>query len=768
MNTSYYFNSPAKYFEETGLIGNGKLGAAIYGGTSTERILLNNDTVYSGHMRGEDEKVSPDLYKVWNLAKEAMLRGDLKECRRLLTMEFNQGTSHKYLPLGNLYVDFGHHEVTGYRRSIDFETGISLIEYDCNGVHYTRESFASFKDNCIVLKFTSTDKMSFPVRFETELKDMGISLSGDGIVYKGMCPYDHDRTVIKGEPVYFYPEKEGESISFCQLVVPRSNGKINIKDGIVNIEDATRVELYLFSETSYISPYSKPEKDAFLAVSEHLDTPDKGYDEIKNAHIADFSSLFGRVKLSLGKERDGDISERIKNFDGTDTELYAILFNFGRYLAISSSREGSRAINLQGIWNSTTNPPWESTYTTNINLQMAYWHTLMTNLSETWEPLVTYVESMVPLGRETARSMYGAKGFVFHSNSDIWAHAYPCGGGDIQSERWSPWYFCSGWLCEQLFDGYEYTLDLEYLKRVYPLMKEASDFYEDMLVEDNDGKLMVYLCSSPENQYYIGDELFALVPYTAIGQSIVKELFLHTAEAAEILGVDDSYAHSLKNKANNLKWLETGSDGRLLEWDKEYKEQDIHHRHTSHVYGLYPGTTISVENTPHFADACRKSLEMRGDDGTGWGLAWKINLWALLRDGNHAVRLLDNQLKFVDCSKKLDYHFGGSYSNLLDAHPPFQIDGNFGSVAAICNMLMWSERGRIVLLPALPDKWSEGSIEGIVAKGNVKVSLWWKNGKAAKAVLSSPVTQAVTLCANGEEHTVGLFEGEDCLVEYLV
>lgn len=772
MNTSYYFNNPAEFFEEACLLGNGFQGATVYGGADTERILLNNDTVYSGHPRTEEEKVPEDLYKKWQAARDCMLKGDYKECRRILTMEFNQGTSHKYLPMGNVYLDFGHNSVSNYKRSLDFEKAVSVVEYDFDGIHYIRNCFVPYKEDCVVLRLTADRRgsISFKLRFETELKTLD-TLDGNGYyIYRGMCPYDHDRTIQgKQDPVYVYPESEGETISFAELIKPVINGgTVSFDDGVIAVEGADEVVLYMFSKTSYRDPYNKPDLDATNAVKTVMADCSFDYEEIKKTHVYDFGSLFNRVQLNLGQEKAMDVSERIKSFDGTDTGLYELLFNFGRYLMISSSRKGSRAINLQGIWNSTMNPPWESTYTTNINLQMAYWPSFTANLGDMWEPFVEYIESMVPMGVETAQRMYGVRGLGFHSNSDIWAHAYPCGRGQLESEQWSPWNLCSGWLCEQLFDGYEYTLDKEYLKRIYPLMKEASLFYLDLLVEDTDGKLMLCPCSSPENRYYLGDDSFALARYTAIGQSIVKELFMHTAETAVILDEDDEFSSELASKADNLKWLEIGSDGRLLEWDKEYKEVDPNHRHTSHVYGLYPGTTISVDNTPDLADACKKSLETRGDDGTGWGLAWKINIWALLRDGNHAVRLLNNQLKFVDCRAGRDYRFGGSYSNLLDAHPPFQIDGNFGTVAAICNMLFQSERGKITLLPALPDICGNGSAKGLVAKGNVAVSIWWRKGKVVKAVLSSPVSQAVTVVANGKEHRVGLCADEECMIEFLV
>lgn len=764
MNTSYYFKNPAIAFEEANLIGNGKKGATLFGGLDTERILINDDCLYSGHVRTEEEKVPHDLYKKWEKARECMLNGDLKECRRILTMEFNQGSSHKYLPLGNVYIEFNHDGATNYKRSLDFSKGISKVEYDFEGKHYIRECFAPFKENCIILNVKSSEKgsVSFKVRFETENKFLETIERENSVIYRGMAPFDHDREKTEGGmPIYFYPEKEGESISFAECIKPLVNGgKIKIEEGIISVEDADEATLYLFSETSYIDPYTKPEKDYVANIIKASDAFEYNLDSIKENHIKDFESLFSKVKLTLGEEKNMDVTERIKSFDGTDLGLYALLFNFGRYLMISSSREGSHAINLQGIWNKTMNPPWESTYTTNINLQMAYWPTFTAGLEKLWEPLVSYVESMVPMGEEVASRMYGVRGFAFHSNSDIWAHAYPCGGGILQSEQWSPWVLCSGWLCEQLFDGYEYTMDKKYLERVYPLMKKASLFYLDLLVEDTDKKLIFTPCSSPENRYYLGDDTFAIAKYTAIGQSIIKELFMHTLEALNILEVDKGFGEEISETLIKLKDVEIGSDGRLLEWDKEYKEQDVHHRHTSHVYGLYPGTTISVEKTPALAEACRKTLKMRGDDGTGWGLAWKINLYALLRDGNHAEKLLKNQLRFVDHNKKLDYSFGGSYSNLLDAHPPFQIDGNFGSVAAVLNMLIWSEMGKIILLPALPDDWKDGSIEGAVAKGNIKVSVIWENNKVLKASLVSPFSQEIELWANSKSYKINLKSNE--------
>ena len=425
---------------------------------------------------------------------------------------------------------------------------------------------------------------------------------------------------------------------------------------------------------------------------------------------------------------------------------------------ISSSRSDTQATNLQGIWNEELSPPWSSNYTVNINTQMNYWPVHCSNLTECFEPFVSLVLKIRESGKRTAKNYYNAKGFVSHHNVDLWAHTTPVGNKTANSYFYSVWNMSSGWLCCQLFDAYEYTEDIQMLNDIiYPTIKEAVEFYIDILRKNKNNRLVLIPDTSPENTFVINNVIIAIDQGTTMSLSILHELFDRCIRCGEILQTDHEFITKVKTISDSIEKIRINSDGRLAEWAEEYKEHDIHHRHLGHLYSLYPGTLISVETTPQLAEACKNSLNTRGDDGTGWSTGWKICLWASLKDGNRALELIKKQLHYVESSKgKISLAGGGTYANMLDAHPPFQIDGNFAAVAGICHMLLQNSNAEIVLLPALPDIWINGSIFGIKTKGNITVDIEWKNGKLNRAFFCSLKQKQIRIKYNNQPKTITL------------
>ena len=457
-----------------------------------------------------------------------------------------------------------------------------------------------------------------------------------------------------------------------------------------------------------------------------------GFEALMAEHITDYRAYYDRVSLHITGEALPltPTDKRLEAYtpESKDTALYELLFNFGRYLLIASSRAGSQATNLQGIWNNSTKPAWNSNYTININTEMNYWPVLMCGMPELMTPLVDLVKKLAVTGRATAKAFYHADGFVAHHNADLWGHSVPVPG----SASWGFWSGGSGWLCRSVYELYAYTQNIDYLRdTAFPLMKEAAIFYLDILTQDEKGRYMISPATSPENIFIHEMSKAAVSESTAMMNSIALDLFINCKKACEDLGVNDGFYKRICDVIDNMQLLIIGENGAVLEWNKPFDETEVHHRHVSHLYALHPANLITPDHTDLFS-ACRKTLEIRGDDGTGWSLAWKINFWARLRDGDHALRLVDRLLTLVPSwsSEKENYHGGGGlYPNMFDAHPPFQIDGNFGAVSGICEMLLQSDGENIYLLPALPQKWKSGTVAGLAAQGNVTVDIEWANNK---------------------------------------
>lgn len=730
------FKQPAKEWIYALPLGNGSLGAMVYGAVNKEKISLNHDTLWSGRPK---RIAKEGAYEAYLETKRLAFEENYVEAHKVAGENFLMPGSEVYLPFGDLNIDFiVASEVTSYRRWLELADSLLTVEFSAEGVNYRREYFVSFPDQVLAIRLTAdaAKKISFSLRMETPLKGR-TGWEDDLYILDGECPGCSCTGEKRSEYLYEYPQApEEKGILFRGGVKVLAKGAAVETDAKgVDVKEADSAVILLSIKTSFNGFDKLPAtegREYINALSETLQSAaDRGWEILLERHLKDYHDQYDKIALDLGQSgrEEMAIDERLRKFneDFDDISLYTLLFDFGRYLTIAASREGSQATNLQGIWNASMMPPWRSNYTVNINTEMNYWPTLMCGLENCFEPLVRFMQERSVAGEMTAQECYHARGFVMHHNSDIWAHTTPVDN----NATWGFWHGAGGWLCRHLYDYYEYTLDEKYLaESCFPIMKKSALFYLDLLCDRGDGKLAICPATSPENRFYWGEqEKVAVAKYTTMSDCIAYDLFENCIKAMNVLGISDSeFEAELKHALENMQPVNVGSDGRILEWGGELLESEVSHRHISHLYALHPAHMITPEKTPQLAESCRKVLKMRGMDGSGWSIAWKINMYARLNDGNSALELMKKQLAYTT-EKTTKVQGGGTYPNLFCAHPPFQIDGNYGFVSGLLEMLADVRDGELKLLPALPDEWIEGKLRGLRIKGNRVIDIEWKDGK---------------------------------------
>lgn len=711
-------------------VGNGSLGAMVFGDVNQERIQLNEMTLWSGSV---EDANNPEASKYLGEIRNLLFEGKYKEATDLtnktqIAKGKGSGTGNAaindapfgcFQTLGDLHLDFARDEpYKNYYRELDLINGIALSKFTQNDVHYTREVFASYPDQAIVVRLTASESKSIsfllsldrPERFITEADATTLRMHG---------------TLSAGNG--------GEGMKYQATVTPILDGGQIVKKGNeLSIENATSVTLIITAKTDYRQHYPDYINPNYLEELESTTkkASSKKYIELKSRHINDFSSFMSRVDFSLGDSKNSLPTNKLmeKNFETKNEQaIYPLYFQFGRYLLLSSSRPGGLPSNLQGIWANKIQTPWNGDYHTDINVQMNYWPAEVTNLSETQLPLIRLIESLAEPGQKTAKEQYNMRGWVLHPITNVWGYTSPG-----ESASWGMHIGGGGWIAEHLWDHYDFTRDKDFLAQVFPILKQASLFYLDWLIEDpKTGKLVSGPSPSPENSFLAPDGSRAQISMAPKhDQQVIYGLFEHTLRAAAILEIgQNSFLDSVAKAKANLATNTIGSDGRLMEWAEEYEEVEPRHRHLSHLFAAYPGNQITVAKTPELAEAVKKSLHARGDGGVGWTYAWKIALWSRLHDGDRALKILNSHLRPTsDIGTKYD-DGGGTYYNMFNAGPPFQIDGNFGVIAGMSEMFLQSHEDFIELLPALPSAWKEGEMKGLVARGNFILDIKWRNGE---------------------------------------
>jgi alpha-L-fucosidase 2 len=761
-----WYNQPAKVWTEALPLGNGRLGAMVFGRPENELIQLNEATLWSGGP--VKHNVNPDAYKYLLQTREALLKEENYEKAAQLARKMQGVYSESFEPLGDVSIheDFDNKPIAHYYRDLNISDAIATTRFTVDGIDYTRQMFISAPDQVIILHFTSSakGKLNFSLNTKSQLKFQNGLLNSSTLAMRGKAPAHTDPNYVNynKEHVVYNDSTHCRGMRFILLARAIGDGTVSVDTTGISVKNGSDVTVYLSAATSFNGFDKCPDKDGKdeTAIAERYlsGAIKKGFSNILQDHLKDYHYFFNRVNFQLkdttinGHQAE-PTNERLLAYTdgGIDHGLETLYYQFGRYLLISCSRPGGPPANLQGIWNNSVRPPWSSNYTININTQMNYWPAEMANLAEMHEPMYGFIKDLSVTGRATAREFYHADGWMAHHNSDIWALSNPV--GDMRGDpKWANWAVGSPWLCEDLWQHYQFSLDTAFLRNTaYPLMKGAAQFCLSWLVKDKDGYLVTAPALSPENDFIDDKGRHGSVSIaTTMDMAIIRDLFDHVLAATDVLKTDKAFHELIASSRAKLYPFHIGKKGNLQEWYKDWEDVDPHHRHVSHLFALHPGTQISPLTTPQLAAAAKRTLELRGDEGTGWSLAWKINFWARLRDGDHAYKLLRDLLRAAEIKKTEGQpgHVGngsGAYPNLFDAHPPFQIDGNFGGVAGMTEMLLQSQNGEIDLLPALPDAWSAGEIKGLRARGNVEVDIQWSNHRLTSAKLKPYSTGLVRI-----------------------
>ena len=708
-----WYDHPAGGWTEALPVGNGRLGAMHFGGVESERLQFNDDTLWTGAPRDYSHEGAKEYLAE---IRQLLFDGKQREAQQLATEHFMSQPLRQmaYQPFGDLRLDFDHSGASDYRRQLDLRRAVSTVRYRLGEATYTREVFCSFPDQVLVVRLTcdKPGQVSFRAGLDTPHPDASIETTDAG------------HLLLQGQLREYKQKRTGQTLPSilkyaAHLLVRTDGGQVTADGGRISVDRANSATLLLAAGTSFRN-FQDTSGDPSAATGQAiLAASSKLYEQLLDSHVADHGSLFGRVTLDLGvtDAAQDPTDQRIREFSKRlDPQLAALYFQYGRYLLIASSRPGSQPANLQGIWNDRLEPPWESKWTTNINTEMNYWPAEVTNLSDCHEPLFDMLDDLVISGKKTAAKHYGCRGWVLHHNTDLWRGTAP-----INASNHGIWPTGGAWLCQHLWEHYLFTQDDDFLaQRAYPVLKGAGLFFIDFLVEDpQTGWLISTPSNSPENG--------GLVAGPTMDHQIIRALFRACIGASERLDVDSSLRAQWKEMLPRIAPNQIGQHGQLQEWLEDKDNPKNQHRHVSHLWGLHPGCEITPRGTPEICAAAKQSLEFRGDGGTGWSLAWKVNFWARLEDGPRAYRLLSNLLTPQR-----------TFPNMFDAHPPFQIDGNFGGASGIAEMLLQSHAGEIAILPAWPSEaWSSGCVRGLRARGGVEIDICWREGRAQSCTLKA-------------------------------